>query len=381
MRHAPEVIPGACCTIRARARPLAAEVSPHLLGIGLELWDGGTRLGPIEDLDLYVNDDPTGTLEDVAEPDDRGLSVVGVLNERSTDSYRCVWRGSFDTLGRVEAAHDLDVRRGYGALLSLSQVLEQNPPTIYFLDGTTTIGAVRYDSRSRPSSFDVLALGSISWDLVDITAETRATAAKRGAGVRSIHERLEQYLQDSPRIGEHRWILCNDGAGEIADYLVIEELPTGEIALALWHAKAAKSAAPSVRIGDFQIVVAQAIRSRSTLPSTALWDQLARRLDGRESPEATVVDGSDDPAVLRRRLGLETEADAGGDEPAPWTRSLPVIRGTIGIAQPGLSAGQLRGELDRDSASPAAIGLRQLFSVLQDAAISDGVDLRLLVSE
>lgn len=64
------------------ARPLAAEMYPALLGIGLELWDGDSRLGPIEDLDLYVNDDPTGTLHDIEAPKGAPLRIVGVLNDR-----------------------------------------------------------------------------------------------------------------------------------------------------------------------------------------------------------------------------------------------------------------------------------------------------------
>jgi superfamily II DNA or RNA helicase len=362
-----------------RSRPLAAEMSPHLLGLGLVLRGPEGVLGPIEDLDLYVNRDPTETLGEIEESDAQILAMVGVLNDRDAGQERCIWRGSVDPSGRVIAEQDVEVQRGFGAAQLLSEVLEQAPPTIYFLDGTTTIGPVRYDSRRASSSFDLSALRTTLWDDVDITAETRATAAGREAGTVSIHEHLEGYLRDLPRLGERRWILCNDGSGEIADYLVIEELASGEIALSLWHAKAASGSSPSVRIADFQVVVAQAIRSRSSLPSTGLWAALGRRLGGTESPAATLVGGSDDVLVLRHRLGLEVDDDR-PDTPSPWTRSLPAIRGTIGIAQPGLSAGRLRDELEQAVATPGASGLLQLFSLLQDAAISDGADLRLLVS-
>jgi hypothetical protein len=263
-----------------------------------------------------------------------------------------------DTQGRITAERDLKVRRGYATRENLSAVLEQQPPTIYFLDGTTTIGAVRYDSRTPAASFDLGRLRTTTWNGVDITAETRRTAKKRGAGQRSIHESLEDYLRDGPRLGTYRWILCNDGSGEIADYIVIEELATGEVALALWHAKAAKSGNTSVRIGDFQEVVAQAIRSRGSLPSTALWDQLARRLSGDEAPRATIVDGSDDTGILYQRLGLASDEEGEDEtEALPWTQRLPVVRGSIGIAQPGLSEARLKRELEEAPPTPAAAGL------------------------
>lgn len=363
-----------------RARPLAAEIPPSLLGLDFELWDQAKRLGLIEDLDLYVNSDPTGSLDEIAEPEPRELQIIGVFNDRQAGTETCVWQAKIEVGGRVTASHDLYIRHGYGESQPLSDVFEQHPPTIYFLNGATTIGALRYDNRARSSSFDIGLLNATAWDGVDVTAETRKTATKHGRNERSIHERLEEYLLECPRRGSHRWILCNDGAGEFADYLVVEDgTATGEIALGLWHAKRAGGSA-SVRIGDFQIVVAQALRSRGILPSTALWEHLGKRLDRTESPWATLVHGSDDASLLRERLGLEEHPGGDGDS-ASWVRSLPVVSGTIGIAQPGLSASMLRREIESGSPSASAEGLRQLFSVLQDTAISDGADLQILVSQ
>jgi superfamily II DNA or RNA helicase len=376
----PGVERGQTLNVWPSTRPLAAELSPLLVGIGLELWQGGARLGAIEDLNLYVNDDPTGTLADIEAPHDAGLRIVGILNERDANAHRCVWKATIDTQGRIVADPDVEVRRGYATSEALSAVLEGQPPTIYFLDGTTTIGALRYDSRTPAATFDPQRLRTTSWAGVDITAETRRTAEERSEGKRSIHEYLEGYLRDRPRLGISRWILCNDGSGEIADYVVVEELPSGEVALGLWHAKGAKGGAAAVRIGDFQEVVAQAIRSRGVLPSTAVWEQLGRRLNGDESPRATLVDGSDDADRLRQKLGLADDEDGDGAEP-PWTQRLPVVRGSIGIAQPGLSAERLRQELQASPATPAAVGLTQLFSVLSDTAVSDGAELQVLVSD
>lgn len=358
------------------ARPLAAELYPGLFGIGLELWDVGNRIGALEDLDLYVNDDPTGTLVDVESRQGGPLRIVGVLNDRDNNRALCVWEASIDTEGHVTPSRDLIIRRGYGDAESFAEVLEQQPPTIYFLDGTTTIGPVRYDSRTLTSAFDVRLLHSIDWNGVDITAETPRTAERRGTGVSSVHDRLAGYLRSRPRLGTSRWIIYNDGPGEIADYLVVEELSTGEVLLGLWHAKGSHGATPSVRIKDFQELAAQALRSRRQFPSTTLWTQLGARLAGLERPRATLVEGSDDPDLLNSKLGLTDD----GDPDAPWTRRYPIVRGTLGIVQPGLGAEAFRRELSTETLSSGAQSLRELFSVLSDMAQSDGVELVVAVS-
>jgi len=119
-----------------------------LFGLGLEVWRGDERLGGIENLDLYVNDDPTGTLQDVESARGGPLRIVGIFNERDNNQQVCVWDAEIDPNGHITARQEATVRRGYGQPAGLAEILEGQPPTIYFLDGTTTIGALRYDSRA-----------------------------------------------------------------------------------------------------------------------------------------------------------------------------------------------------------------------------------------
>ena len=91
-----------------------------------------------------------------------------------------------------------------------------------------------------------------------------------------------------------------------------------------------------------------------------------------------MVTGSDDKATLRRRLGLDDQLEG---EPEPWTVVLPVVRATIGVVQPGLTASGFRAQLAQDPVPAKAAGLRELFSVLADTAVADGSTLRIVVSE
>jgi superfamily II DNA or RNA helicase len=357
------------------ARPLAAELFPALFGDGFELWSGDTLIGPIEDLALYVNDDPTGTLADVEKAEDDQLRMIGVFENRAENHEECVWEGLLEVDGGVTPEKELTVRRGYGEFRPLSELLEMHPPTVYFLDGTTTIGAVKY-SRSGPAVLDLDQVLQVHWSETDITAETVAKALERGHGQRSIHERLEEYLANEPKRGASRWILKNDGSGEIADYLVVEELDGGEIHLGLWHAKASSGHAPSVRIADCQEVTAQALRSRRWLTSSGLWSELAARVSGAASPAADLVEGSDSPERLEERLGL-SESDAGA---VPWTRGRPIVKGLIAVVQPGLSRGALSAQLSQSPIPPSAEAVRELFVMLADTATNDGSILKVLAS-
>ena len=177
------------------------------------------------------------------------------------------------------------------------------------------------------------------------------------------------------RIGKSRWILQNDGSGEIADYIVIEPLESGEIHISLWHAKFAAGKTPSVRSSDFEIVVAQGIKSRRWLKRRSLWKELGMRLNGLASPPAHVVVGSDDEMLLKAYLGT-TDEDNDFDV-IPWIESTPNVRGNICIAQPGLS----RGAYIRKTNVEASSSITQLLTVLSDTAQADALNLIVLGSE
>jgi hypothetical protein len=301
--------------------------------------------------------------------------MIGVFENRAENHDECVWEGFLEVDGGVTPGKELTVRRGYGEFRPLSELLEMHPPTVYFLDGTTTIGAVKY-SRPGPAVLDLDQVLQVHWDETDITAETVAKALERGHGQRSIHERLEEYLASEPKRGTSRWILKNDGSGEIADYLVVEELDGGEIHLGLWHAKASSGQAPSVRITDCQEVTAQALRSRRWLTSSTLWSELAKRVGGAASPAADLVEGSDTFESLEERLGLR-ESDAGA---VPWTRGRPIVKGLIAVVQPGLSREALSAQLSQSPIPASAEAVRELFVMLADTATNDGSILKVLAS-
>jgi hypothetical protein len=353
------------------ARPLAAEMNPQVFGRSFTIVHSG-REYDLEDVELHILNDGSPLVEGQL------LNVQAIVPNSvdDSDSGLVVWEGSMESSGGWSATSTTIIRQGYAMTRNFVDLLNAYPPTIFFLDGTTTIGGIVYDSRYSGISFDATQVQHTNWTNVDFTAETRRTAARRTPPVVSIHEHLEGWLLSRPRIGISRWIIMNDGSGEIADYIVIETLPSGEVHMSLWHAKYADSNSASVRVEDFDKVVAQAIRSRHWFKSRRLWQELGMRLTGARSPSASIVAASDNEKEQKMLLGIAGATN--NDARQPWTRTMPVVRGCICIAQPGLSRQKFMQVVEDDE---SARGVTQLLTVLKDTAHADALEVVVLGSE
>lgn len=324
------------------AMPIAVELDPALIGMGWTVDD----VGPLDDLQFEAEQpQPTGNT----------LRINAIVVD--DDTRRVVWTAHFDVTGQVKPTGDeFVVRRGYGVTSTLGELLTDRPLTVFFANGDTVHGTMIVNSRTRSHSLPALDYRSLDWSDVDITSETPTTATRKKMGL-SVQAKLENYLKNRPRRGRHRWILHNDGRGEFADYVVIE-VDRDNVSVELWHAKAAGGGSASVRVTDLQEVVAQAIKSRRWITDPAFWDELGNRLTGRSPSKANVRDGARLPLLVL--CGQAERADR-----LSFTRSRPVVTGTVAIAQPGLSYRQLRTDLDDDALS--AVQVRDLLAVFHDS--------------
>jgi len=366
----PQIARGRALRAWPEAVPFAVE--PHAATVvgGYELFDADAPLGPFEDFELHVGTDPI-TSRDLQRHTDVSLPVVGVMHDRQAQTSSLCWEASFAPNGNIAPrGADLTVRRGYGVIGPLAEFLEHYPPLIYFINGQATQGHELFDVQGGSSpQCDPRDIVAYDWEAagVDIASETRTKAAGGNAGI-SIHEGLEEYLLAQPKVERWRWIICNDGSGEIADYLVIEWTRRRPVRLSLWHAKAA-GGSPGLRVDDFQVVTAQALRSRSRFNDPGLWDDLRERMMGRTSPRATVVRGSD--SVLRLLLLLGERRRNGARHTGNWTEARPLVHGEIAVVQPGLSCSQFLGAMSSPTGTTAS-SLNQLFAVLADTVAVTG---------
>ncbi len=313
--------------------PIAAEFDHALLGQGWHTEDGAY----LEALELGVS------------PASGPYLPFGLAwTDRSGVAHS--WNGHLTLHGEVEpVGPDIRVGQGFAATRPLSDVLSSRPLTVFFVNGLVVRGAVAYDSRSRSLALPEGLIEALDWTGVDLTAETKATAAKhntKGAkkvppapALRSVDEALEDYLRKRPRRLRHRWILGNDGPGEFADYIVVEQ-GGSQWEVWLWHAKAAGEAFASVRVPDLEKVVPQAIKSRRWITDAGFWSELGDRLEGRSRSgrRAAVLDGSE--RLLKAACGLDPRRQR-----TVWTRSKPHVAGHIRVVQPGLSESELSRKL------------------------------------
>lgn len=350
------LLPGIARGVVLRAWPnasvLAAVVDYALLG-GEWILDDQWSL---DDLDLIAGQEAIEAGAPVGSADTLTLA----LRRAHADGYQTVWTGMAHLDGTVSSTgQELTARRGYGNRTLLADLLTERPPMIYFVDRSTTRGRELHPASALPLRTPDDLLQVVDWPGVDIASETSGKAAQRGLGI-SIHEWLEGYLAARPRRGTHRWILCNDGPNELADYLVIEPLRDGTIMVELWHAKYAGGDRPSVRTGDFEVVTSQAVKSRRLPTDLDLWVKLARRLQGQEHPLLRIVEGRRLP--LEVVLGLHPRWDR-----LAASRRKPAVIATIGIVQPGLS--RTRFSEDLAAESPHAVQVLQMLSSFRDAVL------------
>ncbi len=192
----------------------------------------------IDDLplaDLQLQEDPEGQ---------RTSDRLPLAGYSPADNDRPVWRGWQERDGSF---HDLDpvmVRRGYGSELPLSELLSNRPPSVYYSDGRTIIGPTLYAPTGVRRELPDIPTQVLDWSNVDITKETE-TDAPDASKPASVGDAFKQWLLTRPRKLRHRWILNNDGPGEIADYIVLEVSPKPvEVSLSLRLAPTASASPP-----------------------------------------------------------------------------------------------------------------------------------------
>jgi superfamily II DNA or RNA helicase len=344
----PEVAKG----IRTETFPIgvtivAAELHPGLRGQGWHCADDGPSLDMLEIEGISDSVNATELRLQITHPEDPGTSL---------------WAGTMDITGRVRSdSGSSRLNRGAGQLYSIDELFLQMPPTVYFLNGDTIFGAMTYPPVSTSNRLPPIDYNPIDWSGVDITTE-----AKKHGRSDTIHDHVENMLMSTlAASGTDRWVLCNDGKGEIADHIVIERVVGQRPRVELWHSKFASSTTPRVRVEDMQVVTAQAAKSRRHFTDSEFWKRLGRRLDGKEGPTAHLLSGSRED--LRALCGLDPDR-----QDDSFAKRPPSIDGRVVVVQPGLSYASLVQGLEAESVSIATGQVREFLTFLDSAIRPQG---------
>jgi hypothetical protein len=169
------------------------------------------------------------------------------------------WRGQF-TLGvgsdlfQPRSAEEPTLVVQYGSdEIPFEEYLNESMPTLYRSDLSAIEGPSLYPAPAALEAFDNNLFEVVDWNAAGVEITSEKTA---GVGSISIFDWLRTRLVGSGAV----IVFCDDGAGEMADFVAIHQTAGGP-RVKMYHCKASGDAAPGNRIKDLEIVCAQAIKS------------------------------------------------------------------------------------------------------------------------
>lgn len=170
-------------------------------------------------------------------------------------------------------------------------------------------------------------------------------------------------VNHAPFTSSRGWLACDDGAGEIADFLHLDLEPPsgGPPTVTLLHVKAAKKPGPDrdLSVTDYEVVCGQAVKNLRFLDQANLADQLERN---NKSPSA------EDPTPLSALTWLDGEQQRNRDGFILALRRLGTNYGRrVVVLQPRVTKTAFEAaqrDLKQDGHSARAARLMQLQTLL-----------------
>jgi superfamily II DNA or RNA helicase len=202
--------------------------------------DGAMTRNNLVDFELEVTESRQGSLAFTVKGPD--IQWRGILSYQGSDFFRAASLNEPDLL--VEQGSEE---------VPIADYLNEVLPAIYCSDLSSIEGQSIYRRSPALEPFDNNSFETVDWTAagVEITSEKTASAGRQ-----SIFDWLKARLVES----DARVVFCDDGTGEMADFIAIHETPEGP-RVKMYHCKASELAAPGNRSKDLEIVCAQAIKS------------------------------------------------------------------------------------------------------------------------
>jgi hypothetical protein len=188
----------------------------------------------------------------------------------------------------VNGEKRVQVIRGHGTVaINATDFFYNNPPVIWFSDGSSLEGNQYVELKSIYPPYDAAKIQAWDWTDVDIRKESQGERKESN----SIQARVIRELS----IREYHMIVDDDGKGEAADIVTIRLIgdlsSPSRIDVEFYHCKYSQKSSPGRRIKDLYEVCGQAQKSISWMSSpekrTDLFTHLMRREACRQDAGAS----------------------------------------------------------------------------------------------
>ncbi|MFQ1000570.1 DEAD/DEAH box helicase [Modestobacter sp. SSW1-42] len=289
--------------------PIAAMPDPRILAADWNVHVGKETV-PITAIDFRCFRTSPTNIECIGEA--RGLVAL---------------HASIGTDGRLTpgSSHDATTYsvQGSSHRSDLLDGLNGSPFMLFFSDGSSSTGGVLTPPSPAPMSFPEDSLKVISWAGVDVRCESKTPKP----GLINVNTHVANHFASQVRAGYSTAVINDDGAGEIADLIVLQvpNKPALPIYVSLVHCKFAGSDSPRRDLQDIEQVIGQATRSARWVTNMAhFW----RELDAHLQRRAKVL--SDGTGSIKQRV-------------SSWASTPPETHVSVAIAQPGLSCARVAG--------------------------------------
>ena len=172
--------------------------------------------------------------------------------------------------------------------ISLQEYLNEELPSFFCSDLSSIEGASRFPAQVALEVFRDELVETVDWAAAGVDIEREKPCAGQG---RSIFE----WLRDRLMTTNAEVIFCDDGAGEIADFITLDETDAGS-RVKMYHCKASGAAQAGNRVDDLYEVCGQSVKSSVWIRT----DQLLSRLKHRSTlPSVTGFIRGDEDAAAR----------------------------------------------------------------------------------
>ena len=191
------------------------------------------------------------------------------------------WRGRFSLDGtdlfQAASPDGPELRVQYSAQeVSIEDYLNEVWPTLYRSDLSSIEGQSLFSAPAVVEPFDSASVETVDWRAanVDITAEKIAAVG---------HSSIFDWLGARLVASDAGVVFCDDGPGEMADFIAIHETAEGP-RVRMYHCKASTAANAGNRVEDLEVVCAQAIKSCVWVRPEQFLTRLRHRVTLRSVP-------------------------------------------------------------------------------------------------